>query len=85
MKEVITIILLLLVQMAFAQNNDSLCCSHYKKIDSLQQRQIELLEYRNEAKDSIIQNQEIKVRVYKKVTRFSGISLFTIVLIILII
>lgn len=85
MKEVITIILLLLVQMAFAQNNDSLCCSHYKTIDSLQQIQIELLEYRNEAKDSIIQNQEIKVRVYKKVTRFSGISLFTIVLIILII
>ena len=85
MKEIITLILLILVTTVCAQNNDSLCCTHFKKIDSLQQIQIELLEARNEAKDSIIVNQEVKVKVYKKVSRFSGISLFTIVLIVLII
>ena len=84
MKEIFIIILLLLCQTAFTQNNDSICCNQFKKIDSLQQIQIELLEARNEAKDSIIVNHEIKVKVYKKVSRFSGISLFTIVLIVLI-
>lgn len=63
---------------------DKQCCDHYKKIDSLQQVQITLLENKTILQDSTILKKDIEIKVYKKVNRISLFSLTGIILIILI-
>ena len=61
-----------------------LCCNHYKKLDSLNQVQIELLESKHVVQDSIILDQQKRVQVTKKANRISTLGLAGLILIILI-
>lgn len=75
---------LMLCLTAYSQTRTDLCCNHYKKIDSLQQLEIKLLENKHVVQDSIIFDQVERVQVTKKVNRITTLGLTGIIFIILI-
>ena len=84
MKGLIMIVCLMLSLTAYSQSRTDLCCKHYKKIDSLQQVEIELLETKHVIQDSIIFEQQKRVQVTKKTNRISTLGLTGIIFILLI-
>ena len=84
MKGLITSVCLMLSLTAFSQSRTDLCCKHYKKIDSLQQIEIQLLETKHVIQDSIIFDQQKRVQVTVKTNRISTIGLTGIIFILLI-